>query len=280
VSDKTIFQSGSVGKQFTAVAVMLMVEEGKIKLDAPITTYFKGAPAWWRKITVRHLLTHTSGLPDYGQELDLWENHTDRDLEKYFHTLKPKFAPGDGWSYSNPGYTLLGILVRKVSGTFYGDVLKARVFMPLRMTTARVISEADIVMNRADGYITVNRVLKNQVWVAPEMNTTADGALYLTVLDLIAWDNGLRAKAILKPESWAQVYTPVKLNDGKTYPYGFGWFLAAVAGEPVYRHTGSWQGFKAAIARYQRRGLTVIVLANHADFDAGAVAERIGRALP
>jgi CubicO group peptidase (beta-lactamase class C family) len=280
VSDKTIFQSGSVGKQFTSVAVMLLVEEGKIKLEAPITTYFKGAPAWWGKITVRHLLTHTSGLPDYGQELDLWKNHTEDDLEKYFHTLKPKFEPGADWFYSNPGYALLGILVRKVSGKFYGDVLKARVFAPLGMTTARVISEADIVMNRSDGYVTVDGALKNQEWVAPQMNTTADGSLYLTVLDLFAWDKGLRAKAILKPASWALVYTPVKLNSGKTHPYGFGWFLDTVAGESVYRHTGSWQGFKSAIARYQRRGLTVIVLANHAAFDGGAVAEKIGGKLP
>lgn len=280
VSDKTIFQSGSLGKQFTAVAVMLLVEEGKIKLDAPITTYFKGGPAWWGKITVRHLLTHTSGLPDYDQKFDLWKNHSEDDLEKYFRTLKPLFAPGEKWAYSNPGYAMLGILVRKVSGSFYGDMLKTRVFAPLGMATTRVISEADIVPNRADGYITVDGALKNQEWVAPQINTTADGALYLTVRDLIAWDKGLRQKAILKAESWAQIYTPVKLNDGKTHPYGFGWFIDVVAGEPVYRHTGSWQGFKAAIARYQRRGLTVIVLANHAGFEAGAIAEKIGGALP
>jgi CubicO group peptidase (beta-lactamase class C family) len=159
-------------------------------------------------------------------------------------------------------------------------MLRARVFTPLGMTTARVISEADIVMNRSDGYISVNGALKNQEWVAPVMNTTADGALYLTVLDLIAWDKGLRQGAILKPESWAQVYAPVKLNDGKTHPYGFGWFVDTVEGETVYRHTGSWQGFVAVIRRHQRRGLTVIVLANHAGFGTGAVAEKIAGALP
>jgi hypothetical protein len=148
------------------------------------------------------------------------------------------------------------------------------------MTPARVISEADIVMNRADGYVTVDGALKNQEWVAPVMNTTADGALYITVLDLMAWDKGLRRRAILKPESWAQVYTPVTLNNGKTHPYGFGWFIETVAGEPVLRHSGSWQGFTAMIARYQRRGITVIVLANHAGFKSSAVAEQIGAALP
>lgn len=280
VSEQTIFQSGSLGKQFTAVAVMLLVEDGKLKLSDPITKYFRNAPRAWRKITVRHLLTHTSGLPDYPASFDVRRDYAEEELEAFAYKLKLEFKPGDAWSYSNPGYMLLGILVHEVSGDFYGDVLKERVFEPLGMTTARVISEADIVMNRAAGYRTVDDELKNQEWVAPELNTTADGALYLTVLDLIAWDNGLRAKAILAPGSWDQVFTPVKLNNGTAHPYGFGWFLDDVAGEPVQRHTGSWQGFKAAIARYQRRELTVIVLANHAAFDAGKVAEKIGAALP
>ena len=157
-----------------------------------------------------------------------------------------EFEPGSRWNYSNTGYVLLGILIHKVSGKFYGDVLKERVFAPLGMTTARIISEEDIVLNRAAGYRLVDGELKNQEWVAPKLNTTADGALYLTVQDFVAWDRGLRKSAILKPQSWSQVYTPVSLKSGKTYPYGFGWQLGESSGQPWYRHGGAWQGFTSA----------------------------------
>src|SRR6185295_411618 len=160
-------------------------------------------------------------------------------------------------------------------GRFYGDVLKDRVFAPLGMKTARIISEADIVPNRAAGYRTVDGELKNQEWVSPTLNTTADGSLYLTLLDMIAWDKGLRSKAILKPESWEQILKPVVLKSGKTYPYGFGWFLDDIAGQPVQAHTGQWQGFTAAIARYVGVDLTVIVFANHGEFSAGKLAGMI-----
>ena len=112
------------------------------------------------------------------------------------------------WKYSNTGYILLGALVRKVSGSFYGDVLRDRVFTPLGMTTARVISEAEIVPNRAAGYRLERGELRNQQWVAPSLNTTADGSLYLSLQDLIAWDRGIRTGAVLQPESWRQILTP------------------------------------------------------------------------
>ena len=276
VRQNTVFQSASVGKQFTAAAVMLMVEDGKLGLDDSIAAHFDDAPKSWAPITVRHLLTHTSGIPDYtDDDFDYRRAHGEDDLVKMAYGLKLLFAPGARWSYSNTGYVLLGILVHKVSGEFYGDVLKARVFAPLGMKTARVISEADIVPHRAAGYRTVGGALKNQEWVAPELNTTADGALYLTVLDLIAWDRAVRTKALLKAESWAQIFAPVKLNSGKTYPYGFGWFVDEFAGAPKHSHTGSWQGFRSAIARYPRNDLTVIVLANHAGLNAGKLADVI-----
>lgn len=275
VTAETIFQSGSLGKQFTAVAVMLQVEDGKLSLDDAITQYFADAPDTWRPITVRHLLTHTSGIPDYEEQvahskpgtavLDYRRDYTEEQLTQVAYRMPLEFAAGSRWSYSNTGYVLLGILIHKVSGRFYGDVLKDRVFRPLRMTTARIISEEDIVPNRAAGYRLVAGELKNQEWVAPQLNTTADGALYLTVNDLIAWDRGLRAHAILKPESWRQVYTPVVLNSGETYPYGFGWFIDQSKGQPWYRHSGSWQGFKTYISRYLADDLTIIVLANLAD---------------
>jgi CubicO group peptidase (beta-lactamase class C family) len=268
VTPETIFQSGSVGKQFTSVAVMMMVEDGKLQLDEPITTYLPAAPATWQKITVRHLLTHTSGIPDYtDDQVDLRRDYTEDELLKVAYGMKLEFEPGARWNYSNTGYLLLGVLIHKVSGQFYGDVLHDRVFVPLGMKTARVMSESDIVMHRAAGYQLVDGAIKNQDWVAPALNTTADGALYLSLLDYIAWIRGLAANALLKPESWAAIYTPVTLNDGSKYPYGFGWRIDEVAGRPFYHHSGSWQGFRTYVSRYLAGELSVVVLANMASID-------------
>jgi CubicO group peptidase (beta-lactamase class C family) len=268
VKPETIFQSGSVGKQFTAAAVMLLVEEGKIALSDPITRFFTNTPAGWAGITVRHLLTHTSGIPDYtAGTVDYRRDYTEDELARLAFGLKLEFPPGSRWSYSNTGYVLLGIIVRKASGRFYGDILAERVFGPLGMKTARVISEEDLVPNRAAGYRLVDGRLKNQEWVAPKLNTTADGSLYLSVLDLVAWDRGLRAGAVLTPGSWQEVYTPVRLNSGRTYPYGFGWDIEETAGQKVHRHGGAWQGFKSEITRYLGSDLTIVVLANLAEAD-------------
>jgi CubicO group peptidase (beta-lactamase class C family) len=262
VKPETIFQSGSTGKQFTATAVMMLVEEGKLSLDDKITKYFPDGPEAWQKITVRHMLTHTSGMTDYPQDFDLRRDYAEDDLYQRIKPIPLAFQPGEKWSYSNLAYVMLGILIHKVSGKFYGDFLQERIFKPLEMTTARIISESDIVPNRAAGYRVANGQLKNQDWVSPSLNTTADGALYLTIYDMTKWDAALYTEKLLKKSSLEQMWTPVKLNDGKTHPYGFGWALGQVRGHRVIEHGGAWQGFKAQISRYVDDKLTVIVLAN------------------
>ena len=289
VTSDTIFQSGSVGKQFTATAVMLQVEDGKLSLDDSITKYFTDAPPSWRPITVRNLLTHTSGIPDYETQgtnaadgtkvVDYRRDYTEEEMTKIAYSMPLGFAPGSRWRYSNTGYVLLGILVHKVSGRFYGDVLKDRIFTPLGMKTARIISEADIVPHRAAGYRLVNGDLKNQEWVSPSLDSTADGSLYLSTLDFIGWDRGLRAHAVLKPQSWAQIYTPVTLTSGKTYPYGFGWDVGESQGGPWYHHGGSWQGFKTYISRYLADDLTIVVLTNLANADPDRFVDVVARTL-
>ena len=275
-SERTIFQSGSVGKQFTAVAVMLQFEDGKLALDDKLTQHFPDAPASWSAITVEHLLTHTSGIPDYTpQDVDFRRDYNDEELAQAAYKLPLEFAPGSRWNYSNTGYVLLGILVKKVSGEFYGDVLKSRVFAPLGMRTARVISERDLVPHRAAGYELDGEEWKNQEWVAPSLNTTADGALYLSIEDFIAWDAGLRAGKVLRPESWRRVFTPVKLTSGKSFPYGFGWSIDERGDAALIQHGGAWQGFKAMIARFMGADLTVIVLANVAQADPGAIVDAV-----
>jgi CubicO group peptidase (beta-lactamase class C family) len=278
---ETVYQSGSMGKQFTAMAVMMLVEEGRIHLDDPISLYLPEAPPLWKDITVRHLLTHTAGIKDYAEAdapaevaggIDLRRDYTEDELVRYYARFPLDFAPGERWSYSNSGYVLLGVIIRKASRRFYGELLHDRIFAPLGMDTARIITEADIVPNRASGYRLVNGALKNQEWVSPTLNTTADGSLYLTVLDLVKWDAALAAGTLVRRESFEQMWTPVRLNDGTTYPYGFGWSLGTQRGRANLNHGGQWQGFTAHISRFVADHLTVIVLTNLAEGHPGRIA--------
>jgi CubicO group peptidase (beta-lactamase class C family) len=266
VKPETIFQTGSVGKQFTATIVMMLVEDGKVSLDDKISKYFPESPAAWKDITVRHLLTHTSGIPDYGSEtkkmIDLRVDYTEDELVRRFADFPLDFPPGSKWSYSNSGYVILGVLIHRISGKFYGDFLEERVFHPLHMDATHIISEENIVPNRSAGYRLVNGVLKNQEWVAPKLNTTADGALYTNVLDMAKWDAALTQQTLLKKSSYEQMYTPVRLSDGKTYPYGFGWAIGTSNGHAVIGHSGSWQGFHMNFTRYPADKLGVVVFTN------------------
>jgi CubicO group peptidase (beta-lactamase class C family) len=272
VKPETIFQTGSVGKQFTATAVMMLAEQGKLGLDEKIAKYLPEAPATWKDITIRNLLNHTSGIPDYGSDEDnaakeainLRADYTEDELVRRFAALPLDFPPGSKWSYSNSGYVTLGVIIHKVSGMFYGDFLEQHIFQPLHMTATHIISEANIVSNRSSGYRLDHGELKNQQWVSPTLNTTADGALYTNVLDMAKWDAALGQQTLLKKSSYEEMYTPVHLSDGKTYGYGFGWGLTAVNGHPLIEHNGAWQGFTTDIARFvgEHDKLSVVVLTN------------------
>lgn len=270
VRPETILQTGSVGKQFTSMAIMMLVEEGKIGLDDKISKYIKETPRAWNGVAVRNLLTHTSGIADYGAEentmgqgvINFREDYTEDELIQRFAKMPMDFAPGEKWSYSNTGYVLLGIIIHRVTGEFYGDFLQERIFRPLGMTSTQIISEADIVLHRSSGYRLVQGDLKNQEWVAPSLNTTADGALYTNVLDLAKWDAALYTTKLITAKSFDSMWTPVKLNNGETYPYGFGWDLTPRNGHRAVSHDGSWQGFTMSISRYLVDRLTVIVMTN------------------
>jgi len=262
VKPETVFQSGSIAKQFTAAAVMILVQEGKISLDDKITKYFADAPDAWKNITVRHLLNHTSGMGDYPPEVELRRDYTEDEYIAFIKKSPLVFETGTKWDYSNIGYVTLGALVRKITGKFYGDFLRERIFQPLGMTTARIISEADIVPNRAAGYRLENDKLKNQEWVSPSTNTTADGSIYFTIMDLAKWDAALHGEKLLKKASLAQMWTPTKLSDGKTKDYGFGWHTTRIGNRRVIHHGGAWQGFKSYIVRFPDDKLTIIFLAN------------------
>lgn len=277
VKPETVFQSGSVGKQFTATAIMMLVEEGKIGLDDPLTKYFADAPAKWKDVTVRELLSHTAGFGDYPKDFSFRKDWTEDEELKLIESIPLGYPPGTKWEYSNFGYVTLGILIHRVTGEFYGDFLQQRIFQPLGMQSTRIISEADIVPNRSAGYRLVKGELKNQEWVAPMVNTAADGSLYFTILDLAKWDSALYTEKLLKRPSLDLMWTPVRLKNGQPNKgnYGFGWFIEERAGHRCIHHDGSWQGFETAIDRYVDDQLTVVVLTNLADSKPGDISRHV-----
>jgi CubicO group peptidase (beta-lactamase class C family) len=277
VKPETIFQSGSVGKQFTATAVMMLVEAGKIGLNDPLTKYFPEAPPNWKNVTIRELLSHTGGFGDYPKNFNFRKDWTEPQLLKLVESIPLAYPPGTKWEYSNLGYLTLGILIHRVSGEFYGDFLQKRIFQPLGMQATRIISEADIIPNRAAGYRLVKGELKNQEWVAPAMNTTADGSLYFSIADLSKWDAALYQGKLLKPSSFDLMWTPVKLKNGQPNKagYGFGWFIEERNGHRCIHHDGSWQGFETAIDRYVDDHLSVVALTNLAGAKPGEITKHV-----
>jgi CubicO group peptidase (beta-lactamase class C family) len=283
VKPQTIFQSGSVGKQFASAAIMMLVEEGKLSLDDSITKYFPESPATWKPILIKNLLSHTSGLAEYGSRerigpkdpFYLRLDFTEDELVTKIEALPIEGAPGEKWKYRNTNYVLLGILIRKVTGEPFDEFLSERIFKPLGMTSTRMISDRDIIMNRAAGYRIDDGELKNQQWVSPTFNSTADGALYFNVLDMAKWDDALYGNQLLKQSSLDRMWTPYLLNDGKPNGalYGFGWHIGKQNGRTRMDHTGGWQGFTSAIARYPDDNLTVVILTNLRDADPGYMAQ-------
>jgi hypothetical protein len=255
----------------------MLAEDGKLGLDDRLSKHFPDGPSGWHRITIRHLLTHTSGLKDYGSdEIDLRKDYTEDEYLDVIKRMPVEFESGTQWSYSNTGYLLLGILTSRLADKHWSEFLAERLFAPLGMTTTRVISERDLVMHRAAGYeLDGEGEVKNQEWVAPSANQCADGALYFSVKDLAAWDAALNARTFLRPESFEAWWTPVSLANGTTFPYGFGWDIEEQRGHRLIEHGGSWQGFRAAIARYLEQRLTVVVLSNLAQAQPEIMAHEI-----
>jgi CubicO group peptidase (beta-lactamase class C family) len=272
-TDSTVYQVGSVTKQFTAAAVVMLAEQRRLQLDDPITQYLPEGDPVWQGVTVKHLLTHTSGIPEFGDTLDWWRrDYTESELVRLTATKPLGFLPGASWSYGSVGYALLGIIVHRVSGVPWGDFLRDRIFRPLGMPSARVNSDAAIVPNRAAGYEFVNDTLRNQWWASPTVKAMADLGLSLSVHDLVRWTIGLDQGKVLSRAALEASWTPVRLAGGASYPYGLGWHLSQQRGYRRIGHGGSWQGFWTTIQRYPDFGLTVVVLANLAQANPESIA--------
>jgi CubicO group peptidase (beta-lactamase class C family) len=293
----TDFRLASFTKQFTAMAIMLLVHDGKLRYDQPLTEIFLDFPVYARAITVRHLLTHTSGLPDYEDAMDerQWTpDHQIRDedvLALLQRQPAPKFAPGTSWAYSNSAYVLLGLVVAKASGEPFGQFLEHRIFRPLHITnTLAFRNGANTVPNRAYGHSR-----KDGEFVQSDQSSTSatlgDGGVYSNLTDLAKWDAALQNHTLLSEKEMSAALTPVKLaggadtkwpaapggdnlNPGKPVAYGFGWFLDPYQGRPHMWHSGSTQGFRTVIQRFPAEKLTVIILCNRTDLDAAALALR------
>ena len=269
-SDSTVYAVGSVSKQFTAAAIVLLSQQGRLKLDDPITRYLPEGRPVWSEVTIRHLLTHTSGIP---QDTTLDDRRDYSEQEMVRSAAQPlQFKPGELESYSSTGYALLGIIIHRVTGKPWGDFLRDHLFRPLGMRTARVNSDPDSMPNRAAGYILVNDTLKPPDPVSPSINSTADCCLSLSVRDFAQWAIGINHRKVLGRAGWEMSWTPVRLNHAGTYPYGFGWNLFEQRGYRRIGHSGAWQGSHATIQRYPDFDLTVIVLLNLGQANSEGIA--------
>ena len=277
----TVFQMGSVGKQFTAAAILLLAEEGRLGLDDSVVRHVRGGPAAWRGITLRHLLTHTSGLGDYDNAIpQLDREYSPPELIALIASQPLAFRPGSGYRYSNSGYALLGFVVEAVSGEHLGDFLSRRVFVPLGMNATGMVGRAPApIANAAVGSRLADGVLGVAPPVSRSLNSTGDGSLHSTVLDMARWDAALYGDGLLSAASRAAMWTPVRQNDGRVRQYGFGWGIATHRGHRILEHGGAWQGFAAHIARYPDDSTTVVVLTNLTGVGntAGVIANRIAR---
>lgn len=273
----TAYQLASVSKQFTATAIMLLVEDGKLLLSDSITKYFADLPAGWSNITVRHLLTMTSGISDYLNIVPPgeWRNDfTHERLRQIMADAPLNFEAGDKYAYSNSNYVLLAMLIQKLSGKSYDTFLAERVFGPLQMTASRRDSPFDVIPNRAALYEWKTNRFENIDLLNPTLWNNGDGGLLSSALDLARWDAALCTGRILKKEVLEQMWAPTRLNSGAESGYAFGWSRGGGRGHHTVGHGGGRPGVSTQITRFLEEGLTVIVLMNGRG-NAFGVAERV-----
>jgi CubicO group peptidase (beta-lactamase class C family) len=292
IDAQTNFRLASFTKQFTAASIMLLVRDGKLHYDDHLTDIFPEFPAYGKSITVRNLLNHTSGLPDY--EDILMKQYPDTPEEKIPQILDAgvlklleqqtsgNFAPGSKWEYSNSGYAVLAMIVEKVSGKSFGQFLQERIFTPLKMTHTLAYEKGENeVPHRAYGHSKIDGVWQ-ETDQSPTSAVLGDGGIYSSLDDLAKWDRALREHTLLSEEEMRAALTPVQPRDGppkspesKPISYGFGWFLDPYQSHKRMSHDGNTIGFRTTIQRFPGEQVTVIVLANRADLDPQALALKV-----
>jgi len=262
-----VFRLGSITKQFTAAAIMLLVEDGRLGLDDDVQSVLTDYPAQGRLVTIRHLLNHTSGIANFNSRPDFPER-TDLTLAEVvalFKDLPPDFEPGARYFYSNSGYVLLGAVIEAASGMAYRTFLLERFFRPLGMRQTRYLYDEPIVAKRARGYRMGAKGVEN----ARTMSMTlphAAGALGSTVGDLLTWTRALRGGQAVSTESYAAMIAPARLNDGSLSEYGFGLSALKFRDRTAINHFGGINGFATVLTDFPEDDLTVVVLSNLESF--------------
>jgi CubicO group peptidase (beta-lactamase class C family) len=278
-STATNYRLASLTKQFTAMSILLLVDSGKLTLDQKVRTVLPELPAYTDAITLRHLLTHTSGLWDYEDFVPDTQRVqvTDADVLRLTRdrTDSLYFAPGSAWRYSNTGYALLALIVERTSGKRFADFLHERIFAPLGMAhTVAHIEGGDTITRRAYGH-TMHGDTARRTDQSATSAVLGDGGIYSSIDDLMRWDAALRAGRLVRASLWREATTPFVLTSGKETTYGFGWFVETHLGRRRLRHHGETRGFTNAISKYPDDHLTIIVLTNRSDSAPWEIADRL-----
>jgi CubicO group peptidase (beta-lactamase class C family) len=293
IDSHTDFRLASFTKQFTATCIMLLVHDGKLRYDDHLTDIFPDFPGYGKLITIRNLLNHTSGLPDYEDLLMKQYPSTPEDkipqildagvLKLVEQQTAGQFPPGSKWQYSNSGYAVLAMVVEKVSGESFGRFLDDRIFAPLKMNKTLAYEKGkNEVPHRAYGHTKQQDGSWRETDQSPTSAVLGDGGIYTSTDDLEKWDRALRQHTLLSEAEMQAALTPVEptagptdFHTGKPVSYGFGWFLDPYYGHRRMHHDGETVGFRTTIQRFPEDRLTIIVLANRADADPEALALKV-----
>ncbi len=275
VTTNTAFEIGSITKQFTTAGILLLQQEGKLSVDDKIGKFLNPVPDSWTNITIKHLLSHTSGIRNYTglTGFELTRHLTQKQFLNEIVKQPLDFQPGESWKYCNTGFNLLGFIVENVSGTNYWPYMEQKVFRRLGMGATTDRRPSRIIPNRAHGY-----EQSNHAWINRDYDLTdvfSAGAIVSTVGDLAKWNAALDREDLLDETSKEQMWTPAKLHNGKASKYGFGWFIDTVEKHKNIGHGGSTSGFSASIQRFPDDKLAVIILTNTDEQIATTMAKKI-----
>lgn len=278
VTSDTVFEIGSVSKQMTAAAIMLLVEDGKVSLDEKISAYLPNTPDTWRDVTVRHLLTHSAGIKSYSS-LDGFALLQRLKVADFIKLLSPhplEYIPGERNIYSNTGFSLLAYIIEARSGKPYIEFMRERIFRPLGMNKTDDRDPEYIILNRASGYEWRGDRYAGRNWDLTDLKGA--GSIVSTIDDMVKWNVGLDGQTFLKTASKAEWWKRFTFNDGKPSLYGFGWRISDLRGHRLTGHTGQTAGFTSANFKYPDQGLTVTVLTNTGETgNGGLMATRIAK---
>ena len=278
INSNTNFRLASLSKQFTAAAVLILVQEGRLKLENTLTDIFTDFPEYGKKVTIRHLLTHTSGIIDYESLIPAKTKKqlSDKDVLGMLSKIDSVyFLPGEQFRYSNSGYALLAMIVEKISGLKYSTFLKNKIFIPLEMNSTIAYEKGkSTIKNRALGYsYNGSKYEENDQSITSAV--LGDGGIYSNLEDLCKWDQALYSESLLKKPLLDSAFSKASLNSGEKINYGFGWEIADADGMKILQHTGSTAGFANKIVRIPGKNTSLIILTNKDDTDVDTIASEV-----